>query len=64
VSERIDQDDWVDQDLLTKAEAAERLAEEIDDLIVQLPGTEGVERELLTRRLTALRESREAMTTP
>ena len=49
--------DWTDLDLLTRAEAADRLREEIDETESRLaaidPG-EGAERDLLTARLRAL----------
>jgi chromosome segregation ATPase len=51
--ERIPHDDWADQDLLTRGEAAERLAQEIDRLREKLGGAE-TEDEALRRRLDAL----------
>jgi hypothetical protein len=60
-NERIPKDDWVDQDLLTRGEAAERLAAEIEEVSVQLAGPAAGD-EALTRRLTALKEAYSHMT--
>ena len=54
--ERIPQDDWVDQDILTRAEAAERLAAEIKQVTAELAGSAAGD-EILARRLTALKEA-------
>jgi heme oxygenase len=61
--ERIRQDDWVDQDLLTRGEAAERLAAEIAEVSAQLAGPAAGD-EVLTRRLAALKEAYAHMTGP
>jgi hypothetical protein len=53
--DRIPHDDWADQDLLTKSEAAERLAAEIEDVSAKLAA--GAGDEVMERRLGALRES-------
>ncbi|WP_101947841.1 hypothetical protein [Mycobacterium sp. 3519A] len=53
--DRIPHDDWADQDLLTKSEAAERLAAEIEDVQTKLAA--GAGDEIMERRLGALRES-------
>jgi hypothetical protein len=53
--DRIPHDDWADQDLLTKSEAAERLAAEITDLEAKLES--GAGNEIMERRLHALKES-------
>lgn len=61
--QQLPQDDWHDQDLLTKREAAERLDAEIHLVRNQLAELKvgSVEREQLTKRLsameTALREN-------
>ncbi|OBI85686.1 hypothetical protein [Mycobacterium asiaticum] len=58
--ERIPHDDWADQDLLTKSEAAERLTAEIVEVSASLErpdGPVGAHRELLERRLSGLREA-------
>ena len=61
--QQLPQDDWHDQDLLTKREAAERLDAEIHLVRSQLAELKvgSVEREQLTKRLsameTALREN-------
>ena len=58
--ERIPHDDWADQDLLTKSEAAERLAAEIADVSAKLRGTDvgsDAAREILERRLNGLKEA-------
>jgi hypothetical protein len=59
--ERIPQDDWVDQDLLTREEAAERLAGEIEHVTAELAGTAAGD-EILERRLAALKEAYTQMT--
>jgi hypothetical protein len=59
--ERIPQDDWVDQDLLTRTEAAERLAEEIERVTAKLAGPDARD-EVLERRLAALKEAHAQMT--
>ena len=58
--ERIPHDDWADQDLLTKAEAAERLADEITEVKARLSGSDADE--TLRRRLNALEEAYKHMT--
>jgi heme oxygenase len=55
-NERIPHDDWVDQDLLTRGEAAERLAAEIEEVSAELAGPAAGD-EVLTRRLAALKEA-------
>jgi heme oxygenase len=60
-NERIPQDDWVDQDLLTRGEAAERLAAEIEQVTAELAGPAAGD-EILTRRLAALKEAYAQMT--
>jgi hypothetical protein len=54
--ERIPQDDWVDQDILTREEAAERLAGEIEQVTSELAGPAAGD-EILERRLAALKEA-------
>ena len=58
--DRIPHDDWADQDLLTKSEAAQRLAAEIEDVRTKLAA--GAGDEVMERRLSALRESLARMT--
>jgi hypothetical protein len=53
--ERIPHDDWADQDLLTRAEAAQRLAAEIEEVSTKLNGADAGD-EILQRRLAALKE--------
>jgi hypothetical protein len=53
--ERIPHDDWADQDLLTRGEAAERLAAEIEEVSAKLNGADERDENLL-RRLAALKE--------
>jgi heme oxygenase len=60
-NERIPKDDWVDQDLLTRGEAAERLAAEIAQVNADLAGPAAGD-EILTRRLAALKEAYAHMT--
>lgn len=60
-NERIPKDDWVDQDLLTRGEAAERLAAEIEQVNAELAGPAAGD-EILTRRLAALKEAYAHMT--
>ncbi len=58
--ERIPHDDWADQDLLTKSEAAERLSIEIAEVNAKLSAggvRSAAERELMERRLSGLREA-------
>jgi sigma54-dependent transcription regulator len=55
-NERIPQDDWVDQDILTRGEAAERLAGEIERVTAELAGPAAGD-EMLARRLAALKEA-------
>ncbi len=52
---RIPHDDWADQDLLTKAEAAERLAHEIAEVKAKLGRSDTDE--TLRRRLRGLEEA-------
>ena len=52
---RISHDDWADQDLLTKAEAAERLADEIAEVKAKLSGSDADE--TLRRRLDGLEQA-------
>jgi hypothetical protein len=58
--DRIPHDDWADQDLLTRAEAAERLAAEIESVRAQL--TAGAGDEFMERRLAALIKAHAQMT--
>ncbi|OBH64952.1 hypothetical protein A5685_19665 [Mycobacterium colombiense] len=55
-NERIPRDDWADQDLLTKGEAAERLSAEIAEVSAQLSGAHAGD-EILQRRLNGLTEA-------
>ena len=59
--ERIPRDDWADQDLLTKGEAAERLAAEIAEVSAKLSGARAGD-EILERRLNGLKEAYEYLT--
>lgn len=54
-SERIPHDDWVDQDLLTRDEAADRLASEIAEVTERVDAGEADD--LLLRRLAGMREA-------
>ncbi|MBX7448865.1 hypothetical protein GR927_12770 [Mycolicibacterium sp. 3033] len=54
-NERIALDDWADQDLLTKSEAAERLVAEIDETVAKIEAGQGSE--MLERRLAGMREA-------
>ena len=58
--DRIPHDDWADQDLLTRDEAAERLTAEIEDVEAKLATGSGDE--ILERRLTALKQAHEQIT--
>lgn len=58
---RLPLDDWADQDLLTKDEAAERLAAEIEQVTAELAGSMAGN-DMLDRRLAALREAHALMT--
>jgi hypothetical protein len=60
-NERIPKDDWVDQDLLTRGEAADRLAAEIEEVSAALAGPAAGD-EILTRRLAALKQAYAHMT--
>jgi heme oxygenase len=60
-NERIPKDDWVDQDLLTRGEAAERLAAEIEEVSAKLAGPATGD-EILMRRLAALKQAYAHMT--
>jgi hypothetical protein len=53
--DRIPHDDWADQDLLTRDEAAQRLAAEISDVEAKISA--GSNDEIMKRRLAALKES-------
>lgn len=57
--QRIPRDDWADQDLLTKDEAAQRLAAEIEEVSAKLSGSGD---EILQRRLAALKEAHAHLT--
>jgi hypothetical protein len=57
--DRIPHDDWVDQDLLTRSEAAERLAVEIKE--IQAEVVAGNADEVKLRRLAALQEAHAQM---
>ncbi|AXI81055.1 hypothetical protein C7M71_000445 [Peterkaempfera bronchialis] len=54
---QIAQDDWVDQDILTLDEAAERLRAAIREAEAEVPGLTGAARDLADRRLAAMRAS-------
>ena len=56
-SDRIPQDDWVDQDLLTRDEAAGRLVTEIAEVKKKIDAGEGDE--LMERRLAGMTEALE-----
>lgn len=56
-SDRIPQDDWVDQDLLTRDEAAGRLVTEIAEVKKKIDTGEGDE--LMERRLAGMTEALE-----
>jgi hypothetical protein len=64
--EQIPEDDWTDQDILTRGEAGERLDDEIEAVTGELAALrsdtvgprEVAERQLLTRRLDAMRAAR------
>ncbi len=58
---RIPHDDWADQDLLTKGEAAERLAAEIAEVKGKLGTSDGKD-ETLMRRLKGLQEAYKHLT--
>ncbi|HYB81664.1 MAG TPA: hypothetical protein VED43_08450 [Mycobacterium sp.] len=61
--ERIPHDDWADQDLLTKGEAAQRLAAEIAEVSAKLSGSDaGSNTEILERRLNGLKEAYKHLT--
>lgn len=53
--DRIPHDDWADQDLLTRDEAAERLEAEIADLTKKAEAGQGDE--IQQRRLAAMKEA-------
>jgi hypothetical protein len=53
--DRIPHDDWVDQDLLTRDEAAGRLVEEIAEVSKKIEAGEGDE--LMERRLAGMQEA-------
>lgn len=54
-SERIPHDDWVDQDLLTRDEAAARLTDEIAEVTRTIEAGEGDE--VMHRRLAGMKEA-------
>lgn len=58
---RIPRDDWADQDMLTRGEAAERLAAEIAEVTAKL-GASNDGDDALTRRLKGLREAYKHLT--
>lgn len=58
--DRIPHDDWADQDLLTRTEAAERLTAEIADVKARVAA--GDADEIARRRLAALEEARAQLT--
>lgn len=58
--DRIPHDDWADQDLLTREEAAERLTVEINELRAKMGTGDGDS--AMLRRLAALEESYAQMT--
>lgn len=59
-NKRIPHDDWADQDLLTRDEAAERLAAEIVETKAKIAA--GEDDEIVLRRLAALEEAHQQMT--
>ena len=59
--ERIPHDDWTDQDLLTKDEAAERLSVEIAEVSAKLSGAHAGD-EILERRLNGLKAAYKHLT--
>lgn len=59
--ERIPRDDWADQDLLTKSEAAERLSAEITEVSAKLSAADAGD-EILERRLNGLKEAYKHLT--
>ncbi len=59
--ERIPHDDWTDQDLLTKGEAAERLSVEIAEVSGKLSGAHPGD-EILERRLNGLKAAYKHLT--
>ncbi len=59
--ERIPRDDWADQDLLTKGEAAERLSAEIAEVSAKLNGAHAGD-DALERRLNGLKEAYKYLT--
>ncbi|OBI30035.1 hypothetical protein A5709_26655 [Mycobacterium sp. E1386] len=58
---RIPHDDWADQDLLTKGEAAERLAAEIAEVAAKLGASDDQDATLM-RRLNGLQEAYKHLT--
>ncbi|OBF24893.1 hypothetical protein [Mycobacterium sp. ACS4331] len=54
-TDRIPLDDWVDQDLLTRSEAAGRLIEEIAEVTRRIEAGQGDE--LMERRLAGMKEA-------
>ncbi|MDA2894939.1 hypothetical protein PDG61_28775 [Mycolicibacterium sp. BiH015] len=54
-SERIPHDDWVDQDLLTREEAAGRLIDEIAEVTRAIEAGQGDE--IMERRLAGMKEA-------
>lgn len=59
-NKRIPHDDWADQDLLTRDEAAERLVAEISEAKVKIAAGDGDP--TLIRRLAAMEEAHEQLT--
>ena len=60
--ERIPHDDWADQDLLTRGEAAERLVAEIDEVSAKL-SARGAADVILEKRLEALKAAHKLLIT-
>ena len=54
-SQRIPQDDWADQDLLTRDEAADRLVDEIAEVEKKIEAGDGDE--VMERRLAGMKEA-------
>lgn len=54
-TDRIPHDDWVDQDLLTRDEAAGRLVDEIAEVSRAIEAGDG--NELMERRLAGMKEA-------
>ena len=58
--DRIPHDDWADQDLLTRDEAAQRLVAEIAEVEAIVAAGDG--NEIIERRLAALRQAHALVT--